>query len=328
MKKIALIMTICILSTIVYSQIVQSSCDAPDDVIEDYNVDAGVLTLRKFYENDFTYKDSIEIPTVHVDTFLNALLAVWNATELPARDTVVDMLEIAAAFNYDVRAFRLKCDTSVWSNNLIDGMETTGNDTIDSLMNKYNLGYLMHLGGIDYHYIWLISSINYNMPQLAKRFEYISGVSYVFATEGQYSSQMKKNIIVEIHQGYVDLEYSFGWGDCSNGCFYWRHWYFRVYDECLVEYLGSDGDVMTWYNIIEGNKQDVEVYPNPFNDYLYIYGINGSFEYAIMNIKGDVVQREKMEGNIIKIKKVLNPGIYILELQNNNCRFRKKITKL
>lgn len=329
MKKTIILIAFLILISTGYSQIVQSSCDASEDVIEDYNVDAGVLTLRKFYNNDLTYKDSIEIPTEDVDTILNALLAVWNATELPARDTVVDMFEISAAFNYDVRVFSIKCDTSiVWANNLIDGIEETGNDTVDSLLNKYQLEYYFHLNLIENNYIYLLTDVNYNMLELSKNFELISGVISVYASSGQYSNHMDENITAEIHTEYVDLEYSFGWGDCMNGCFFWRYWGFRVYYDCSVEYVGSHG-----YTLLGSDVQDAEnslaihVFPNPFDNKISISGIVGIFEFSIYNINGEILQKGVVVNNVIDTQNILIPGIYFLELHNNNTVVTKKIYK-
>ncbi|HKK67201.1 MAG TPA: hypothetical protein VJ946_03280, partial [Bacteroidales bacterium] len=73
MKKLIFTLTIlCItIPTLTYGQIVESSCEAPDSIVQKYQDDADVLTLRKFYENDLPWADSIEIPDEHSDTVLN-----------------------------------------------------------------------------------------------------------------------------------------------------------------------------------------------------------------------------------------------------------------
>lgn len=94
MKLISLFLTIVVGTLTTYGQIVPSSCSAPDSILSKYNDDADRLALRKIYRNNLTYKDSINIPQEHSDTVLNALIAVYNATTLPARDTVVNMFDI------------------------------------------------------------------------------------------------------------------------------------------------------------------------------------------------------------------------------------------
>ena len=75
-------------------QIVPSVCTAPDSIVTKYKEDADRLTLRKIYRNNLSFKDSIDIPKVHSDTVLNALIAVYNATTLSERDTVTIMFDI------------------------------------------------------------------------------------------------------------------------------------------------------------------------------------------------------------------------------------------
>jgi hypothetical protein len=75
-------------------QTVSSSCTAPDSIVERYEYDAYRMTMQKFYRNNISYKDSVNIPYSHIDTVMRALLAVYNATALPARDTVVTMFDI------------------------------------------------------------------------------------------------------------------------------------------------------------------------------------------------------------------------------------------
>jgi len=329
MTKTISIITLCIINLFSFSQIVESSCEAPDSIIEDYNIDAGILTLRKFYENDLPYKDSIEIPSTHVDTFQNALLAVWNATELPARDTVVDILEISTVFDYDIRAFRFKCDnTHQWANNLINGLNETGNETLDSLIDIYQLEYLTHLSGVDYYYIYLSSNTNYNMPVLSKKFEIVPEVISVYATSGQYPYHIQNNITSEIYTDYIDLEYSYGWGDCLNGCFFWRYWDFRVYYDCSVEYLGSHGDLLSG-SIIDSpeNYSLINIYPNPFFNIIKIEGMEGMIEYTLYNTNGYIIQKGLVQNNIIYIKDSIISGIYLLEIKNSKTVITKKIFK-
>jgi len=329
MKKINLIFILLIVFNSLFGQIVESSCEAPDSIVEEYQDDAAVLTLRKFYENDNPWADSIEIPQEHIDTALNALLAIWNVDELSARDTVVDMLEIDAAINYGVNYFYIKCDTSIfWISQIIEGNAASGNDTVDDLMNLYNLSYDSHIvsGGV---YFVFFSSINcYNMLQLSTLFEDISGVISVFATSG-YDAHLNKNIEMSIHSDYVTLHYSYGWEDCPSGCLNWRHWDFKVYYDCSVEFIESYGDILPGTGINNPNgKYTISVFPNPCNNFIILEGtIKNDFPltYTIYNSNGIKALTGKTTNNRIEFNGKLNNGLYILELYTDTETIRKKI---
>ncbi len=67
----------------------QINCIAPDSIIEKYKDDADRLALRKISGLHLPYEDSIEIPKIFSDSFLNELIAVYNAVGIPERDTVM-----------------------------------------------------------------------------------------------------------------------------------------------------------------------------------------------------------------------------------------------
>jgi hypothetical protein len=328
-KNIVIVLLILLHFTFANGQVVESSCEAPDSIVQKYQDDAGVLTLRKFYENELPWADSIEIPEVHSDTVLNALLAVWNAEGLAARDTVVGMLEIDAAMDYAVKLFRIKCDTSVnWMNQIVEGNAVSGNDTVDSLLNLYNLYYSFHSIIDSNNYVYFISEICYNMPQLSKLFEDISGVISVFATSG-YIANVYENIEIDIYSDNVVLHYSFGWGDCPSGCLNWRHWDFKVYYDCSVEFIESYGDILPGTGINNPNgKYNISVFPNPCNNFIILEGtkINDfPLTYAIYNSNGIKVLTGKTTNNRIEFNGKLNNGLYILELYTDTETIRKKI---
>lgn len=328
-KTTLLLLTLVVLTQITFGQIVESSCEAPDSIVQKYQDDAGVLTLRKFYENDLPWTDSIEIPEEHIDTALNALLTIWNADELAARDTVVEMLEIDAAIDYGVKLFRIKCDTSVnWMNQIVEGNAVSGNDTVDSLLNLYNLYYSFHSIIDSNNYVYFTSEICYNMPQLSTLFEDVSGVISVFATSG-YIAHVYENIEMSIHTDYVILHYSYGWGDCPSGCLNWRYWDFKVYYDCSVEFADSYGNVLPFGNTgIQQKIISVEVFPNPSNNYIILQGLDKydfPLTYTIYNSNGIKVLLGETTNNRIEFNGKLNNGLYILELYTDTETIRKKI---
>jgi hypothetical protein len=331
-KNIVIVLLILLHFTFANGQVVESSCEAPDSIVQKYQDDAGVLTLRKFYENELPWADSIEIPDAHSDTVLNALLAVWNAEGLAARDTVVGMLDIRAGIDYSINMLTLKCDTTVsWVEQMENGSFPTENDTINALIENYYLSIsdIINDTAFPHLYFFLTADSNCNMPQLSTLFEDVSGVISVFATSGNVAHLFHENIEIDIYSDNVVLHYSFGWGDCPSGCLNWRHWDFKVYYDCSVEFIESYGDILPGTGINNPNgKYNISVFPNPCNNFIILEGtkINDfPLTYAIYNSNGIKVLTGKTTNNRIEFNGKLNNGLYILELYTDTETIRKKI---
>ena len=94
MKKIIAIFVFFIVTHSVISQTVVSSCSASDSVKALYIEDADRLALKKIYAQNLADTNSIITSQVHADTVLKALIAVYNATLLPARNAIVSHYNI------------------------------------------------------------------------------------------------------------------------------------------------------------------------------------------------------------------------------------------
>ena len=118
----------------------QLNCIAPDSIIAKYQDDADRLALRKIYRLNSPYVDSVEIPQIVSDTFLNALIAVYNATHIPERDTVVSILDIHTWYIPPMRQVGVAADSSLfWMQQLSEGIIPTGYQALDSIIVKYDL---------------------------------------------------------------------------------------------------------------------------------------------------------------------------------------------
>jgi hypothetical protein len=135
-----------------------SSCYAPDSIVELYQLDADYLTVTKFYDLSYNEDESpywpfpafapdsnniyvpsfssdsidVTIPKHLSDSILKALIAVYNATEIPERDTVIDLFEIHTRREFGLNRF------SVPGSLLQNGLPS-GDIIVDSLANLYNL---------------------------------------------------------------------------------------------------------------------------------------------------------------------------------------------
>jgi hypothetical protein len=324
---ISIFVLLCIISTS-FGQIVESSCEAPDSIVEKYQDDADALTLRKFYENELPWADSIEIPDAHSDTILNALLAVWNTEDLAARDTVVEMFDIHSRELYAVNYIYIGADSTLdWMQQLELGNIPCGNDTLDSLINRYILDITEYIKD-DYdilHWARLDGENNLNMGPLGRLIKPIYGVDYVDTLVNMVLDGNR--IDCSINSEFVELAYSYGWGDCLNGCMYRRFWEFRVYYDCSVEYLGSYGNLLEDMGISEKNDGfPIEIYPNPCRYHVNIHGLNKQdmpIVYSLYNSNGAKILSGKTKNESIDLSSPIDAGLYILEIYTKEKTIRK-----
>ncbi|MGB3078542.1 MAG: hypothetical protein WBB31_05640, partial [Saprospiraceae bacterium] len=211
----------------------QINCIAPDSIIEKYKDDADRLALRKIVRRHLTYEDSVEIPKIISDSFLNELLAVYNAVGIPERDTVINLFNIHTFPDMIMRTVVVAADSNLnWMQQLHNGVIPTGYHTLDSIIAKYDLTideYNTWSNWFSWHAVYFKSQVNYNIPALATAFETLPDVYFSeptnFAGDGDDISDELVFIVGE-NFGH-NLFYSVGWGDCLSGCIARRAWWFK-----------------------------------------------------------------------------------------------------
>lgn len=298
------------------AQTVASSCTASPAVMARYKDDADRMAIRRLFAINSPLKDSVKIDAPTSNNYLKYLLAVHNATSLPARDTVVYLL-VHAKMEYDLRSVQFIPNPSQqWVQNFRDSIFPTGYTTFDSVMSKY------HLYRRSYYVIGSFTSAtvkadsNFNAKALANIFN-----STITQTQGGSVNSyvgMGSDITDSIHPAYMELTYKYAWGDCPSGCMYKRYWRFRVYNNCQVEYMGSFGngiqivipvDNATGLNTQETGQSGIVAYPNPVKDKLKVSGAR-DFKYRCTDLLG----REFLKGEAVEDIDVsgLPAGVYFL----------------
>lgn len=316
MRVTATLIALLVFLEISTGQIILSSCNAPDSIRAKYNEDADRIALLKIYQQNLSYVDSITIPQNHSDTILNALIAVYNATSLPARDTVVTMLNIHTFPAVRINAIAVTADSSLnWMQQLKNGNIPTGNNTLDSLLTTYFMTidrYDNWYGIMPTHTVYFKSDSNYNIPPLTSVFETVSGVSYADQVN---TAGDGNDIVALIHADYVELNYIAGWGDCESGCTLERVWKFKVYFDCSVEFVGSYGNPLPLVTEVEKIKStSISVYPNPFRDNLYLSKLNSIYHYSIYNTVGQELFHGQSSEYQITGLDLLPKGQYFLHI--------------
>jgi len=217
----------------------QSSVDdsrVPAELRAAYLEDANRLALRDLQANGFS---DVPIPQDAVQPYYNALVLVYNATALPARDTVVDVYGIHSMGPATRSLLLWLLGTETWVQRLARREIPTGEPAVDTLLARYSLTvgsvYAMHDGDL---LLTLGPPEPINIKALAGRFQGITGVRFA---EPNNVIGGGNDIGGSIDGSRVLLDYSVGYGDCPSGCIARRFYHFAVHDDGTVEYLGASG---------------------------------------------------------------------------------------
>jgi len=253
--KILSLLLLFLCASLANAQTVPSSCDAPDSVKDLYRGDAAIIVLygdrHAYDEIDIApdLKDSVLVPSNRIDSFLKPMLAVLNALPLFPKDSIAFVDEIHQYRNPLVTRIRIQVDTgSIWGKNLANGVIPTGDPTVDSILDSYQVfldtSYQHQTNAIT---IELESKITINVIALRKIFDSIPGVVDTYnhvIGDGDFIS-------CKIANDTVTLLYSMGWGDCPSGCTERRTWEFTVFPDCSVRFDGSYGDPLPSWSVYE-----------------------------------------------------------------------------
>ncbi len=303
-----------------FTQTVQSSCVGADSIKTKYRKDACRLAVRRVYHINSNYKDSILPQKTLRGDYLKALMAVYNATALPVRDTIVKLLNLHTNPSPELNSLSVKATGTLnWMQNLLNSTIPVGNVFIDFLINKYYLYPGSYYQSVNFDVAVLKSDSCLNTSALARSFTVIPGVIGAEVTDGIDDS---KNITDSINPNYIGLTYTYGWGTCNNGCDYKLSWHFKIYNNCVVEYNGSDGDPLDT-GIDETNfpLNQVQLYPNPANETLNIdYGLLDykKVKLSLYNSLGQKIEESPANEFTQTINLSAKPaGVYQLKIENN-----------
>jgi hypothetical protein len=318
------------------SQTVNSNCLGADSLVKKYRKTADKLAILHCVKIGDTYKDSIKINPQIRTNYMKALLAVYNATVLPGRDTVV-FFNVTLDYKFwpyaALNSVLLEGDSSkTWVANLRQNILPCGQVDIDNLVSRH---YLKVTGA---SIIFPPSSLNpFNVRislktdtncytnKLCDKFNalYPQGVGVGNASP-QSTFSDSYNITDSVNVNFTELTYSIGWGDCMAGCIYRRSWKFRVYNDCSVEYKGSTGNTIPpeFFTSIKENKDfknNFKTFPNPANDKVKISTSSPSLticDVELIDLHGNVVFKQfgfNCSKDLIDVAKLCS-GVYYVKL--------------
>lgn len=302
-----------------------SSCEAHDTVIKYYFEDAQKLNISHIFRSNSPYKDSIALNRNITSAYLRALTAIYNATAMPARDSVISLFSIHI-YNPGLHNVIFAADSNLpWMKNLHANLPSTGFNTIDSLMAKHYLKktYFGAVGSTSLNACTFSSDTTYNTAALAAFLLRIQGVHNadmdLFFGEGN-------NIEDTVNPNFNWFRYTYGWGDCHNGCMFHKYWQFRVYNDCSVAYGGTYGyplDVGIKTNQIAFDN--LKVYPNPTSSTLYLDMLPEKATISLVNLLGDTIYSRNAPVTSLDLTD-WSAGIYFLKIaEEDKQRFWKII---
>ena len=306
---------------------VHSTCEAPDSIKNKYDLDAHRIALRWFIDKDLPEADSIRINSEYSQYYLNRLLAIYNADYPAVHDTIFDSLDIRSFRDPVLESFSLWEDSTLpWMQNLKTATIPCGNKILDSFINEYHLKWESYE---PYHFFSDLAIVRFssdsilNMKALCKEINSSFGLFYSGAREN-FICCKHSDINAVVRSDATYFRFTYGWEYCQSGCSYWRHWEFRVFDDCSVEYLGSYGNPLT-----TGTKElseILDIFPNPTKDYLNIENMQAVSHYEMVNSFGQIVQHGTLNrgNNRISISQLV-AGVYILRIQSSSHFTRCKI---
>jgi hypothetical protein len=311
------------------SQIVISSCTAHDSIVQKYEYHAAQLALRRIYSEGFPAQFDEIIASESRDSVMHALIAVYNATSLPARDTVV-AFDIYPSQEVGMRWINIEADSNAgWMQELLAYNTSTGNSALDDMIATYEgqVSFAWNPSWTSIAVAHIELNDYYNLQQIIETYslDTLSGLENINLISGGLDSD---DLYFDVFNGYRQLNYVHKWGDCPSGCTYSRTYTFNVYPDCAVEYVGSFGDPVV---SVTKTAEDLKIsVTNPIDESIYIFSGDQyltNFDYDISSMNGQFSKKGHADNGIIDCSS-FDPGIYFLTLQQQNRFHTVRVVKL
>lgn len=311
-----------------------SNCAVNHMLYQYYDKDVKNATLQWAAKCDSAYlTDSIAIPKMIEDSVWGALAAVFNAQNMPERDSVIDMYCIHQNVkNYIVQELIIIKDTSYdWSWEWVDEHMVSGLPIVDSILINYNFN-LSHVFPSS-EMVTFTTDQDINIRPLCEIMGMVDGIKYAVpnltwgdGNEFRYRASGTDRFL------YFDK----AWGDCMAGCYMHHIWQFKIDENCDVEYMGTikqyDEDESLgepWNCNITAimNPEiinEIHINPNPATDDILIeFNTQQKEEIVVFDLYGHEKLKQMIySGGKLNIRD-LNNGIYFLRINHKVFKFIK-----
>ena len=305
------------------AQTYTSSC-LPLDTIGDYYLeDARALNLRYIFQTNNTNKDSIKFNQAITNMFHRALLAVYNATAAPVRDSVVRKWKIKAD-NQGLHEILIRVNPNLpWVINLKNNVYPTGKFTIDSLITKHYLKqvYYTNTPGGQFTDIILKSDTAFNQYALHGFLQRVPEISYVQLNEnlGFRKPDIQDTVTPSAHHLYYIYDFQ---NECSYGCSFSRSWKVIVHNDCSVTFAGYY-PLFVGIKSYEAKSRKVKVYPNPTTGKSSLEGVPDNAIISVTDILGRTIASTNSDLDLTGYM----PGIYFISILSADQKIVVKVVK-
>lgn len=329
-----------------HGQPIPASCDPLPELVAQYTWDVRNLTLRRMWELNSPDTALVSIPLTWQDTILGGLAAIHNTFVLPERDSVFNLYcvhDMAATNLFITKEIMVFVDTTYpWTDAWQNLLTVTGNPEIDTLMTTYDLE-VIEFYNFSFGNMALLSTDSlWNVYALIDSLEMIPGVEY---GEPNQLLGAAGRIIYSKTGNLRNYTFWFEWNDCFDGCDNAHAWNFRVYEDCTVEFLGTDDwgffgilplpepincNVQTGTPENESGTEDYPIFPNPADDELNITGPpDKEVQVTIYDFTGKVIEQMNFMNTVKLDFSRVRSGIYLLHFADKSgfSRFSKVIRK-
>ncbi|MEM1322697.1 MAG: T9SS type A sorting domain-containing protein [Bacteroidota bacterium] len=315
-----------------YAQQVNSSCEASDSIRNLYQRDAALMALRTPPQG--AHHRSFFPDSILEENILDALVAVYNAVELPPRDEVTTLYNIKINNYRFPEALKLRIDGN------LDILPELGLEdfllnvqSLDSLAQLYQLQLTdVQAEGEDYLVTLTLNKVLDVKALVALINDEIDGVEVI--EELQATGTEYADIFYDSFSDYEELRYSLSWGSgCPDNCQKEHSWRFRIHADCSVEFIEQSGDPL-FINDLE-SLLNIGIYPNPTAD-LVTVNLLGSpqldLHVQLFTASGLLLHREVMpvDNGLINLSfslRELPTGVYFLAFRNDRTQLTEKIVK-
>ncbi len=215
---------------------VPSSCNLPPALYIAYQDEVPYIALRRIYQINSHYKDSILIPQHYQDSIWDGLAAIYNAASIPERDSVFDIYcihqYIGIRYHFP-NTIRINIDTTYsWTSYWRNLQISTGYFQLDSFLSFYGFDSVIVYYSHD-NSVKLSTTKKINLEALSIHLASYDGIYWA---EPESTIGDGNRILFSTDGLHKVFSFFVRWGDCLAGCVFRYGWHFSVTQDCSVQF--------------------------------------------------------------------------------------------
>jgi hypothetical protein len=208
-----------------------------DSAIQYFLSDATDFAVEHLFTTMSPDTSQVIVPDSVLNKYLLPLACLYDKRhEIPLLDTLLVQMQIHKEI-ISCLGTVIKADTNYeWVQNVRKGISPTGDVTVDSLVQLYNLEFTP-IYGWGFQGFARIGTRQSPMNSYALGHAFRSAPG-VISTQPDYMTHYSSRLIIVLSASEATIYLYKGYGDCPAGCFGYDRWTFSVSDKFEVNYLG------------------------------------------------------------------------------------------